>query len=259
MSRQCTIGEKRRRNRVITEYRRPSTLDEALDLVARPDAMIVAGGTVSSLTRHRSPLLAVDLQDLPMSGIDVTSGFLRMGAMTTLSTIAEGAAVPGVLADLAHREVPTILANAATIGGTIGSADPESQVLTGLLAFGATVTVAWVGLVTEFALEQILDEPGLVESGIITEVAVPLGGRAAAERTGRTPMDTPIVLAVAHRAVDGELRLAMSGVAALPVVVDPEHISDLEPPADFRGSSAYRSHLATVLGRRVLHAVGGGG
>ncbi len=242
---------------MITEYRRPSTLDEALDLVARPHAMIIAGGTVASLTRHRSPTLAVDLQDLPMSGIDITSGFLRIGATTTLSAIAEAAAVPDVLADLAHREVPTILANAATIGGTIGSADPESQVLTGLLAFGATVTVARVGIVTEFALEQILDEPGLIEAGIITEVVVPVGGRAAAERTGRTPMDTPIVLAVAHRAIDGHVRLAMAGVAARPVVVDPDHIPDLEPPGDFRGSSAYRSHLAAVLGRRVLHAVGG--
>ncbi len=244
---------------MITEYRRPSTLDEALELVARPDTVIVAGGTVSSLTRGRSPLLAVDLQALPLSGIDVAKGFVRLGALTTLSAVAEADAVPDVLADLAHREVPTILGNAATIGGTIGAVDPESQLLTGLLAFDATVTVARVGLVGELSVEQILDDPGLVEAGIITEVIVPLGGRAAAERTGRTPMDTPIVLAVAHRTIDGEVRLAMAGVAAHPVIVDRERIADLVPPGDFRGSSAYRSHLAAVLGRRALDGLGGTG
>jgi CO/xanthine dehydrogenase FAD-binding subunit len=44
----------------------------------------------------------------------------------------------------------------------------------------------------------------------------------------------------------------MSGVAPTPVVVDAEHLADLEPPGDFRGSSTYRAELAQVLLGRVL-------
>ena len=52
--------------------------------------------------------------------------------------------------------------------------------------------------------------------------------------------------------------LAMTGVAPVPVIVDPDHIEDLDPPPDFRGTSAYRSTLAQVLADRVVAAATGG-
>ena len=50
----------------------------------------------------------------------------------------------------------------------------------------------------------------------------------------------------------------MTGVASVPVIVDPERIDDLDPPPDFRGTSAYRAALAQVLADRVVAAVTGG-
>lgn len=242
---------------MITDYRRPLTLEEALTLASLPDVVLVGGGTTVAASRDPSPVIAVDLQALALSGVETRDGALHIGATTRLRDLMDSPAVPAVLADLARREVPSILRNAATIGGTIGRADPGSQLLTGLLAFDATVTVARVGSGTEYPLDDILEDPKLLGRGIVTAVRVPLGGRAFAERTGRTPMDEPIVLAVAHRSEDGAVRLAMSGVSARPVVVDPGHIEDLDPPADFRGSSSYRSHLASVLAGRAMRAVGG--
>jgi CO/xanthine dehydrogenase FAD-binding subunit len=70
-------------------------------------------------------------------------------------------------------------------------------------------------------------------------------------------MDRPIVMAVAYG--DGvTVRLAMTGVASVPVIVDPDQLEDLDPPPDFRGTSAYRSALAQVLADRVVAAVTGG-
>lgn len=242
---------------MITDYRRPTTLEEALTLASLPDVVLIGGGTSVTASRDPSPAIAVDLQALPLAGVGAKDGALHIGATTRLRDLMDSPGVPAVLGDLARREVPSVLRNAATIGGTIGTADPESQLLTGLLAFGATVTVARVGSTTEHPLDDILEDPGLLGGAIITGVRVPLGGRAAAERTGRTPMDQPIVLAVAHRSEDGVLRLAMSGVAAHPVIVDPGRIGDLDPPSDFRGSSAYRSHIASVLAGRAVRGVGG--
>ena len=70
-------------------------------------------------------------------------------------------------------------------------------------------------------------------------------------------MDRPIVMAVAHR--DGDtVRVAMTGVSTVPLVVDLDHIDDLDPPPDFRGTTAYRTALAQVLADRVVAAVTGG-
>ena len=243
---------------MITRYHRPLTLDEAIALTSRPDAVIIAGGTTVNADPDSRPVAAVDLQALELSGIDTDGESTRIGATTRLQDLVESALVPPVLRDLTRREAPNTIRNAATVGGTIGTSDPESELLAGLLAFDAVVTLARAGSTTEHALEEILDNPVLLNGAIMTSVSIPSNGLAAADRTGRTPMDRPIVMAVAHRTHDGFVRMAMTGVAAHPVVVDPEQIGALNPPSDFRGSTDYRKRLAEVLADRVLTTVTGG-
>ncbi len=244
---------------MITQYHRPLTLDEAIALTARPDVVIIAGGTSVNADPDRSPVTAVDLQALDLAGIDTDGESVRIGATTHLQDLVDSALVPAVLRDLARREAPNTIRNAATVGGTIGAVDSESELLAGLLAFGATVTLAHAGSTTEHALDEILDEPTLLNGGIMTSVSIPSNGLAAADRTGRTPMDRPIVMAVAHRDNAGAVRLAMTGIASRPMLVDPEQVASLNPPSDFRGSSDYRKSIAGVLAGRVLATVTGGG
>lgn len=241
---------------MITEYHRPTTLDDAITLSELPGAVIVGGGTVATVNTGPQTAVAVDLQALDLDGITGDVDSIEMGATTRLQDLVESDLVPAALSDLAWRESPNTIRNAATIGGTIGGADPESQLLVGLVAFGAQVTLARSGSTTEHALVGLLQDSQLLDGAIITSVRVPAGGTAVADRTARTPMDQPIVTAVAHRAIDGAVTLAMSGVAAGPVVVDPSEIENLDPPADFRGSAEYRSHLGQVLAARVLASIG---
>ena len=89
-------------------------------------------------------------------------------------------------------------------------------------------------------------------AAIITEVSVATDGPGTIAVTGRTPADVPILAAVARRA-GSKFRLALTGVAATPLLVDPdEPIAGLTPPSDFRGSSDYRLHLAATLAARVV-------
>lgn len=240
---------------MITEYFRPLGLEEALVLVSRPDALIVGGGTLATIKKGSSPSAAIDLQSLDLAGISVGVGSISVGSMTTLQAIVESEAVPTVLRDLARRDAPSSIRNAATLGGAIVSVDAESELVAGLLAFGPTATVASTGSTDELPLESILEDTSLVSGRILTAVSIPTSGVAAADRTARTPMDRPIVAAIAHRGADGVVRLAMSGVAARPVLVDPSRLDDLDPPPDFRGSGEYRKHLVSVLTDRVLSAV----
>ena len=109
----------------------------------------------------------------------------------------------------------------------------------------------------EMPLAQVVAD-GLAPGTVITAVTLAVDGSGARATTARTPADIPIVGAVARvPAADGTTRLALTGVAATPVLVagrdrDPdESAAGLDPPADFRGSSSYRRHLAQTLSARA--------
>ena len=242
---------------VITGYFRPGTLDDALALAARPDAVVLGGGTSVNARPGKQPVVAVDLQALDLGGVREDSGTLRLGATARLQELVDSDLVPDVLRTLARLEAPGTIRNAATVGGTVGAADPESPLLAGLLAFGAVVGVARVGSKAEHPLDEILDHHRLLVGSIITGVTVPLGGHAAANGTARTPMDSPIVMAVACRDADGTVRTAVSGLGTRPVLVDPHRLGEVETAGDFRGTPPYRSHLASVLTARAIANLGG--
>ncbi|MFV2039645.1 MAG: hypothetical protein ACC660_05335, partial [Acidimicrobiales bacterium] len=128
--------------------------------------------------------------------------------------------------------------------------ESESVLLAGLLVHGAEVDLFGRGTVP---LVSVLD--GDEGGRIITSVSVAADGVGAVAATGRTPADIPIVAAVA-RSAGGKVRVALTGVASAPVEVDAtDPAKGLSPPGDFRGSSAYRLHLATVLCGRVVAVV----
>lgn len=243
---------------MITGYKRPNTVGEALELLANGDAAIVAGGTVVNAATHRTPIVAIDLQAIGLTSIETEDEVVRVGAMTTLRDLVDSEAVPAVLRDLAHRNAPNTIRNVATIGGTIAAAHPLNELLAGLLAFGASVEIVNTNSTTTHPVKDVLADPELLVGAIITHVTIPTTGTAASARTARTPMDKPIVAAVAHSDATGALQLAMTGVGSTPLLVNPDNIGRLDPPSDFRGSTDYRIELAEVLARRVIATVAGG-
>ena len=145
-----------------TKYHRPRTLDEALALAAGADAVILGGGTTVNARPGRPPSVVVDLQALDLGGIETDGGSVRLGATTRLQEVVDSKLVPEVLRDLARLEAPSTIRNAATVGGTIGTADPESPLLTGLLAFGARVSIARTGSTTDHPLEEVFADSGVL-------------------------------------------------------------------------------------------------
>src|SRR5581483_6787003 len=99
-------------------------------------------------------------------------------------------------------------------------------------------------------LETLLETLPLANGRIVRSVAIATDGRSYAARTGRTRADRPIVAVVARITPNGGTRVAASGVASTPVLL--ESIDTLEPPGDFRGSGEYRRALAETLAARAL-------
>ena len=236
-----------------------------------PRRVALAGGTKLNSCRQSSDLEAVDLQELGLDAIAVDgAGRVRVGATATLDELRRCAQLPEKLRELARCEQPSTLRTLATVGGLIAEAEPESLLLAALLAHDATVEIASgasgagaapvdgaatpeVSL-SKCALEEVL-AGGVGAAALIIAVEIDPAGAVAFERTGRTPADVPIVAAYA-RLVGASASLALSGVAARPVLVDPaDPIAGLDPAGDFRGGGAYRLDLARILARRVLAEV----
>lgn len=236
---------------MIRAYHRPTTLQEALDLLARPGTVPLGGGTVLNGLPDDPPEEVVDLQALDLDAISLDGPMLTLGAMATLRDLVDHDATPVLLRDLARREAPNTIRNAATIGGTVAAAGSESGFLAGLLASSAVVAIAGADGTKEVPLADLLADRSNA-GGIIESVRVGLGVEAAFEFTARTPADIPIVLVAGTRSEEGTVILAATGVALTPVVFDLEHVDDLDPSPDFRGSAQYRRHLATISGRRVV-------
>ena len=237
----------------IAAYHRPDSLDEALSLLAAPNRRALGGGTIvvpESRVSRPEPVELVDLQGLALDGWEQTDESLTIGAMVRLGGLAERADAPPLLADLARRELPSALRNQASVGGTVALGDPDSLFLAGLLVHRTQVHLHGQDSID---LTQSLAE--CVGQRIVTGVSLDPTGVGAIAVTGRTPADTPIVAAIA-RAVDGDVRLALTGVGVYPVLADPaDPTAGLEPPSDFRGSADYRLHLVETLSTRAVQEV----
>jgi xanthine dehydrogenase YagS FAD-binding subunit len=108
----------------MSGYARPSSLDEALELLGRGDAAPLAGGTdlAGQLDRGiRSPTLLVDLRDAALAAVEERGGGLRIGATTTLATVAGSPLVApyAALARAASLAASPLLRTVGTVGGNL--------------------------------------------------------------------------------------------------------------------------------------------
>jgi CO/xanthine dehydrogenase FAD-binding subunit len=242
----------------LNAYHRPSTVDEALKLLARSgiNTVVVGGGTY--VTAHMPELAdeVVDLQAIaPLREIFRTGSRLVLGAMVRLQTVVEDDRAPALLREAARREGPNTLRNTATVGGTTIGADKESEFLAALLVFEAEVQVQNSDGVKNVPLGDFMrDVPAALGLGIVLSVTLTTTGKTAVDRVARTPVDKPIVAAVARLKDDGKTILALCGVANTPVLVDPDNVkAAINPPGDFRGSTEYRRQMAATLAKRVIN------
>lgn len=267
---------------ILAEYHRPKTLEDALNLLAdrKSRRVPLAGGTdlVGALeTRQRRDVDGVvDLAGLDLSFIQQVDSSLHVGSMTTLSQLAEhpicASLAAGILPVTARFEGPLNLRNAATVGGLVALAEPDSELFAALLALNASVVSVDTGRAESHTrLEDFTPSTLRAPQAprLITEIRLPLRQAAAGHaRIARTPMDRCIVAAVVVTAGEknssragsasaqdngASPRTALCGLGPRPLLTD----RPLLPAGDFRGSAEYRLAMAEVVGRRALAAAMG--
>jgi aerobic carbon-monoxide dehydrogenase medium subunit len=254
------------------EYARPASVQDALRLLAENEgARALAGGqTLVNVMKARaaSPDVVVDLQDLAeLRGIELGSdGTLELGAMTTYTEVIESAEARArpILGDVCAQIADVQVRNRGTIGGNVCSNDPTNHLPPLLVAIGATMTIAGgdgerTVPAEEFFLGVYMTAAGTGE--LLTKVSVPPGKNDGFASVAIGKDGTCIVNAAAS--VNGEVRVAIGCVDAVPVLVRPESPdnnavveavrgAEFDPPSDVHASADYRRHLAEVLAVRAI-------
>jgi carbon-monoxide dehydrogenase medium subunit len=200
-------------------------------------------------------------------------GVLELGAMVTYSqaiSSAECRARP-ILGEVAAQIADVQVRNRGTIGGNVCANDPTNHFPPLLVALGATMTIAGrdgerAVPAEDFFLGVYMTAAGPGE--LLTTVTVPpaegAGDAFASVTIGRD--GTGIVNVAAS--VNGDARVAVGCVAAVPVLVRPASTEEdavreavrgarLDPPSDVHASADYRRHLAEVLATRVVEQAAG--
>jgi carbon-monoxide dehydrogenase medium subunit len=271
-------------------YHDPSTVDEALGLLAEKDnARLLAGG--QSLMpmlnmRYVLPDDIIDINKIPeLSSIEANGGALRIGAMTRQREIEFSDVVTGAcpimheaILQVGHRQTR----NRGTLGGSLGHLDPSAEIPTVAIAVDATIHVRGKSGSRDVAMADFpagYMTPSIELDEMITGATFPSwpdGHGHAFVEFARRHGDFAIVSAAALLEVDGggvvrRVSLTVGGVGPSPVrcteaegmIVGQTGAEDLFREAcetcrkidaleDVHADKEYRQHLAAVLSRRAL-------
>ncbi|GAA1537291.1 xanthine dehydrogenase small subunit [Brevibacterium picturae] len=214
-------------------FRRPSTLAEALDILAgEPEVLVVAGATdwgveVNIKGARAKSMLAIDR--LPeLRTIARTDEYIELGAAQTLSELERELAgsIP-LLGKLIPQFASRLIRNAATIGGNLGTGSPIGDTPPALLALDAqlVLTSARGSRVVDLA-EYFTGYRQTVRSAdeLITAVRIPLplSPMTSFQKIAKRRFDDISSVAIGY-AVNVEdqfvtkARLGLGGVAATPL------------------------------------------
>jgi CO/xanthine dehydrogenase FAD-binding subunit len=242
---------------MITNYFRPQTLEEALNLLAQPDTRPLGGGTWLNQP-HDDKFAVVDLQALGLNKIHKTGNNLEIDACVTLQQLLESTDCPAALIQAIKLESALNIRNTVTVAGALIVYDGRSPFATCMLALDAKLTVEDGQSSKVYALT---DYWTLRPQGLITKVTIPLNIKLGFESVARSPMDRPIVCAAVVQWAAGRTRLALGGYGKSPLLaMDGTEPGGLESAAqnafheatDEWASADYRKDVAAKLAKRCL-------
>jgi len=272
------------------EYMRPKTLDEALEVLAKPSsrAQVLAGGT-DLMGWMRDDLVApdvvVDIKDIAgLKEIEFSRDTLFIGALVTFSELIESRVVRErfpLLVEMARTVGSPGIRNRATIVGNICSAVPSCDSGPVLLVYEADVLVVGRQAKRRIGINEWFlgpKETALREGEIVTGLGLPYpakGNGGSWVKLGRYRGEDLAQASVAVLALPGNgYRVAFGAVAPTPVrarkieaLLNDRELQEsliqetkglvpqeVAPISDIRASREYRSHMVEVMLERGIKA-----
>ena len=270
------------------DYVRPSTLNEALDLLAKhgDDAKVLAGGhslIPAMKLRLSQPKVLVDIGRITdLRSINQQNGTIAIGAMSTHYQIESSDLLKrscSLLPEVAGKIGDVQVRNRGTIGGSCVHADPAGDWPAAMLALDAQFELAGPnGTRTVAAKDFFVDilTSAIGPNEILKFIHVPvtantcayvkfaqkasgfaIAGVAAVVDKGKREVAVAVtgVAAKAYRATGTEASLRGQDPTADVIAAAAEKAADgIEPLSDIHAAADYRAHLARVQAKRALWA-----
>jgi CO/xanthine dehydrogenase FAD-binding subunit len=271
----------------IRAYHCPASLDEAVVLMAEESRTIIAGGTDLLVNPRYSAGVSevVDIRKLGLDYITVEDGWIRIGAGTTMRTVAQNPQVQalanGILARGAAVCGSPNIRNMATLAGNVASALPSADTPPSLLALNAAVVLSGTQGERVVALDQFFVGPAksVRDRELIREMRIPLAKKnthGGFYKIGRTAEDISVVNAATALVIEGGIiksaRLVLGAVAPTPLraIHTEESLvgqpaveatvqkigaivrEEVRPISDQRASADYRRRMSGVAVERAL-------
>ena len=246
---------------MITEYNRPSTLESALELLARktPVTVPLAGGTLLN-QKSDADFAVVDIQALPLKTIQLDGNTLRLGAGVNLQELIDHPDVPAILKEACRKETSYNLRQMSTIGGCIAGGDGKSTLLSLLLAWNAQLEIQPGN--RSISISELLPVRKQNLMGrLIIAVNINTTVKVAVESIAKSPADYPIAGVSMAQWPNGRTRVNVFGFGDLPVAaMDGTSAVGAEIAArnafadsgDIHASTVYRENMTGVLVKRCL-------
>jgi carbon-monoxide dehydrogenase medium subunit len=270
------------------DYRRPTSVDEALTAISGGDAKVIAGGqSILPLLKMRlaSADTLVDIGRLTdLRGMrELPDGGYEVGALTTYADIIAGTKLAWV-AEAVEGIGDVQVRNRGTVGGSISHCDPASDLPAVALALDYSVVLRSVRGERTAALDGFFEGAFQTAAGpdellvAIRRGPVPAGAQGAYRKLEQPASGYSIVGVAAVIASSGgsvsHARVAITGVGEAPyrakaveeallgsdgsaaaVVAAAEHAADGQTVnSDIHADRDYRSHMAVVFTRRAIEA-----
>ena len=244
------------------EYRAPTTVEEACDLLASlENAKVLAGGqSLVPLLNFRlaRPAYIIDINRIAaIDRIYERDGGVAVQALARQAAVEDSEIVARVCPLLtaavrlvAHR----VIRNRGTLCGNLAHADPASELPAVLLALGGHVVARSIRGERVIEADRLFSgvmETSLAQDELLVEAWFPASSEpfAVIEESRR---HGDFALAGVVRAAD---RLALFGVAPRPVLADPRDPSQgLQPSGDLEATPEFRLHLVRVLTGKAFAA-----
>jgi CO/xanthine dehydrogenase FAD-binding subunit len=249
---------------MATETIVPATPEEAAELFGDGAGITVfAGGTIlmpEIAAGRLKPTRALMLHRSGLAELRKSDGLVRIGAMVTVSALAEG---DGLLARFAAEIGDAEVRRGATVGGNLcatpGLGSQRGDLGAPLIALGARVRTAGKGAERTEPVEDFL--AGDHAGRLVLELEYDDVDRTwAAETMRRRHAHSYAIANVAVCSSGGGLRVAVSGTGPTAVRCraveqsrEPEDVlEDVDPVDDAVATAAYRRRILPVLVRRAL-------
>jgi len=273
----------------VIRYAKPSSVEEALALLADGAWRILAGGTDFYPAQGNRPLRddVLDINGLDeLRGISETATHVVIGARTSWSDIVRHPFPPAFAAlQAAAREVGSVqIQNTGTVAGNLCNASPAADGVPALMILDAEVEVSSAKGVRRLPLERFVlgnRRTALLPGEMVTAVILPKASTAGASSFvklgARRYLVISIAMAAARLVVDGAGRIAEAAVSvgacsavaqrlpaleralvgeaaddALSERVEDAHVAGLTPIDDVRADASYRLVAAREIVGRAL-------